>query len=182
MARITESIRAYFEREEWEGQEPDEGVFVFPFEDEFGHRWGCLAMAHEEAEQFVFYSVILEHVRMDRRAEVVAFIMRTNYGMQVGNYEMDLEDGEVRFKTSIDVEGTELTHTLINNLVNLNLMITSTYFDGLMAVMSGEKRALEVVGEFEANEDADDGEGDEDEDGDEGGDGDEGDDSDDDDA
>ncbi|MEX1367587.1 MAG: YbjN domain-containing protein [Nannocystaceae bacterium] len=155
MGRITAVMKEYFEAEGWDGQEPDEGVLVFRFEDDLDHQWGCLAVAHEEAEQLAFYSVVLSAVPPERRAEVTDFIMRTNYGMQVGNFEMDLDDGEIRFKTSIDVEGVELDRALCDNLVSLNLMIMGTYFDGLMAVVSGEKRALEVVGEFEHYDDDD---------------------------
>ena len=162
MGRITDAMKAYFRSEGWKGQEPEEGVLVFRFEDELGHQWGCLAIAHEDAEQLAFYSVILTQVPEARRAEVTNFIMRTNYGMQVGNFEMDLDDGEIRFKTSVDVENAELTNALSDNLVSLNLMITGTYFDGLMSVITGEKRALEVVGVLDDPDDDDDESDDED--------------------
>ena len=157
MGRITEVMKAYFEAEGWEGQEPAPGTLVFLFEDEIGHRWACLAAAHEDAEQLAFYSVLLDPAPPERRAEVAEFILRTNCGMQVGNFEMDLDVGEVRFKTSIDVEGTELSRPLCENLVNVNLMITGLYFDGIMSLITGEKRPLEVVGEFETEQPGGDG-------------------------
>jgi len=32
------------------------------------------------------------------------FLTRANYGLNIGNFEMDFQDGEIRFKTAIDVE------------------------------------------------------------------------------
>lgn len=36
---------------------------------------------------------------------VMEFVTRANFGMVLGNFELDLADGEVRYKTSIDVTG-----------------------------------------------------------------------------
>jgi len=41
------------------------------------------------------------------------FLTRANYGMMIGNFEMDFTDGEIRYKTSIDVEGDKLSSALI---------------------------------------------------------------------
>lgn len=149
MGRIFETVERYFEADDWEGEQVEEGALAFRFENEHGNNWGCLALAIEDAEQFVFYSVLLDPAPPERRAEVIDFIMRANHGMQVGNFEMDLDDGEVRFKTSIDVEGAVLDTPLCRNVVELNLMLMGLYFDGLIAVIRGEKRAEEAVGEIE---------------------------------
>ena len=39
------------------------------------------------------------HVREDKRDVVCRYITRANYGLRNGNLEMDLDDGEVRYKT-----------------------------------------------------------------------------------
>ena len=156
MGRIYEAVKSYFDADEWSGEEVDDGVLAFRFESEAGDQWGCLAVAVEDAEQFVFYSVRLEPMPAARRAEATELIMRANHGMQVGNFEMDLADGEIRFKTSIDVEGSELTAQLCRNMVDLNLMIMGVYFDGFTAVSKGDKSAADVIEELESGPDDDD--------------------------
>jgi len=44
-----------------------------------------------------------------KRGAVAEFINRANYGIIIGNFEMDFADGEIRYKTSIDVQGDKLT-------------------------------------------------------------------------
>jgi len=152
MGRIFETVERYFKNDDWNGEPIEEGVLAFRLENQRGQQWGCLAIAFEEAEQFAFYSVLLDEAPQERRAEVSEFIMRANHGMQVGNFEMDLDDGEVRFKTSVDVENIELDEQIIRNLVELNLMMMGIYFDGIMAVVSGKKRVLEAIGEIETDD------------------------------
>ena len=57
------------------------------------------------------------------------------------------EFGELRFKTSIDVEGGQLTSTMVKNLVYTNLAVMDQYLPGLKKVIDGmepEKAIAEV--------------------------------------
>lgn len=160
MARIFDGIKSFlqthFEAEGLE-REDDEDMLSFRLEDEDGHEWGCLALAEEQSEQVIFYSVVLENTPPEHMPEVMKFVTLANYGMQVGNFELDLEDGEVRFKTAIDVEGVELSDGLLRNLVELNIMMMGLYFDGLLAVMRGGMTADQAIAEVEEDSEEDDG-------------------------
>ncbi len=163
MARIFDGIKSFlqthFEADGLE-REDDEDMLSFRLEDEDGHEWGCLALAEEQSEQAIFYSVVLENTAAEHMLETMRFVTLANYGMQVGNFELDLEDGEVRFKTAIDVEGVELSEGLLRNLVELNLMMMGLYYDGLLAVMRGGMTAEQAIAEIEDADDPDDEDGD----------------------
>lgn len=156
MARIFDGIKSFlqthFEADGLE-REDDEDMLSFRLEDEEGHEWGCLALAEEQSEQVIFYSVMLENASPEHMDQVVRFVTLANYGMQVGNFELDLEDGEVRFKTSVDVEGIELSEGLLRNMVELNIMMMGLYYDGLLAVMRGGMTADQAIAEIEDDED-----------------------------
>ncbi|MCA9704922.1 MAG: YbjN domain-containing protein [Myxococcales bacterium] len=158
MGRIFEGMKRFLiDHFDAEGLEPvDDETLAFRLEDEDGHEWGCMAVAVEAAEQVIFYSVALQPVAAERRDEVMRFVTMANYGMQVGNFELDLQDGEVRFKTAIDIEGVELSDGLIRNLVDLNLMMMGVYHDGLTAVMSGESTAAEAIAGIEDDDEDED--------------------------
>lgn len=79
--------------------------------------WTCYAQVKEEQERFMFYSTLESKVPEDRRIAMAEYLTRANYGLLIGNFEMDFADGEVRFKTSVDIEDSALTHKLIQNLV-----------------------------------------------------------------
>jgi hypothetical protein len=61
---------------------------------------------------------------------------------------MDFDDGEIRYKTSIDVEGDLLTTDLIKQLVYANIMMMDHYLPGIQAVIDGTmspKQAIQAI-------------------------------------
>lgn len=110
-------------------------------------QWKCCAQAREDEQQMVFYSICPRRVEAPERARMAEFITRANYGIVIGNFEMDYADGEVRFKTSIDVEDARLTFPLIHHVVYANLLMTDRYLPGITAVIEGQtaQSALELV-------------------------------------
>ncbi len=62
---------------------------------------------------------------------------RANHDLAIGNFELDFETGEVRFKTSIDVTGSQLDRAVVVRLVTANLSTTDQYLTGLLSVMYG---------------------------------------------
>ncbi len=101
-------------------------------------RWTCYAQAREEQQQFVFYSVSPINAPEAKRSAIAEFIARANYRMIIGNFELDFRDGEIRYKTSIDVEGTTLNHFLIKPMVYTNIMIMDRYLPGMLRVIYGD--------------------------------------------
>jgi hypothetical protein len=99
----------------------------------------------EKEEQFIFYSYFPVKVSEDRRAVMAEFLTRANYGMIIGNFELDLSDGEVRYKTSIDVEDAELSHALAKHIVYANVLTMDRYYKGLVAVAGGGMTAAEAI-------------------------------------
>ena len=85
----------------------------------------------EEKYWLIFYSYLPVNVPVDKMVAAAEFVTRANRGMRIGNFELDYDDGEVRYKTSLDVEGGELSSKMIDNLLRANLSTTNRYFAGL---------------------------------------------------
>ncbi len=115
-----------------------------------GLDWSCFARTLEEDEQFAFYSVLPVEVPAERRAAVCELITRANFGLVIGNFELDLADGELRFKTSIDVEGDRLTEALVRTLVYANVAVTRRYLPAVMGVTRFGVDPAEAVAEVES--------------------------------
>jgi len=62
---------------------------------------------------------------------------------------MDYADGEVRYKTSLDIRDGELTTEMIKVLVHANLSTMDRYFPGMMAVLSGSGAPESAVARIE---------------------------------
>ena len=71
------------------------------------------------------------------------FITRANFGMVIGNFELDLSDGDLRFKVSTQVPpGTDLGAIphfarLYGRLIGSNLSMMDRYRPGIEAVLKG---------------------------------------------
>ncbi|HEY9850963.1 MAG TPA: hypothetical protein V6D28_15955 [Leptolyngbyaceae cyanobacterium] len=77
------------------------------------------------------------------------FITRANYGTIIGNFELDYADGEVRYKTSIDVEGSNLTFPLIKQLVYTNVTMMDEYLPGIVSVIEGNVEPKDAIAKIE---------------------------------
>jgi hypothetical protein len=152
---IFDTMQAFFVDDEWNYEHSEGDTHIrMGFRGKNG-QWRCIAQAREEARQLVFYSVFDSFVPEDRRMIMADFITRANYGLLVGNFEMDFDDGEIRFKTSIDVEGTlhSLTSLIIRRLVYTNVLTVDRYFPGAMQLMFGSQEApKELIARIEAEE------------------------------
>ena len=71
--------------------------------------------------------------------------MRANHQMRLGNFEMDFEDGEVRFKTSLDTDGADLTPAMVRNLIAPNVLAMDRYVPGIALVLNEEETPGEAV-------------------------------------
>jgi hypothetical protein len=111
--------------------------------------WRCYAQTQEERRRVTFYSILDVLVPDARRLAVAEFITRANYGLIIGNFELDFNDGEVRFKTSLDIEGGDLSTTMVRNLVYANLASMDRYLPGLRAVIEGTASPAEAVQQAE---------------------------------
>jgi hypothetical protein len=72
-----------------------------------------------------------------------------NYGIVIGNFEMNFYDGEIRYKTSLDVEGDRLSSTLVKHLVYSNVTSMDKYLPGIMSVIFGNLSPEEVISRVE---------------------------------
>ena len=118
----------------------------------------CYAQVREQQQQFVFYSICPVNAPENKRLAVAEFITRANYGTIIGNFELDYTDGEIRYKTSIDVEGSNLTFPLIKQLVYANVTMMDEYLPGIVSVIEGDvepKEAIRAIEQREANDKAD---------------------------
>lgn len=154
--QIFNAIIAFFEEDDWDFHWLEgTSILSVGFTGKNG-KWVCYAQAREEQEQFVFYSVCPINTPEDRRQAVAEFITRVNYGMIIGNFELDYDDGEIRYKTSIDVEGDGLTPALIKQMVYANVIITDKYLPGIMRVIYANSAPLDEIRLIEGAESLDD--------------------------
>jgi hypothetical protein len=100
-------------------------------------RWRCVADVREEQGVLTYLSFVPEPVLAARRVAVAELLMRINYTLAVGNFELDFDDGECRFRTSIDLEGTDPTRPLVRQLLRANLASMGRYLEAIERAAAG---------------------------------------------
>jgi hypothetical protein len=151
-ASLYESIIQFFTEDDWSFTKiQGEPILRMAFQGENG-TYICYAKVRESEGQFVFYSICPLVIPEEKRGVIAEFIARANYGMIIGNFELDFEDGEVRYKTSIDVTDDQLTLALVKSLVYTNVLTMDRYLLGIRAVLEEGLSAIAAIQHVEAPE------------------------------
>ncbi len=146
---IFDTMVQFFTEDDWKFYQLEgKPILSMAFKGDNGS-WMCYAQAKEEQHQFVFYSIMESNVPADRRQAVAEFLTRANYGLTLGNFEMDFSDGEVRYKTSVDVEGGQLTTQMMKTLVYVNVLMMDKYLPGIMSVIYAGTSPADAVAKIE---------------------------------
>ena len=145
MGRVFDSVIAFLQEDNWRYEENREDFSIrFSFTGK-NARYDCFGRVNEEHEIFVFYAIIPIRVSETQLLLVAELLARINYGLNIGNFEMDMNDGEIRYKTSIDVEGGDLTSHMVETLIAVNISTTDRYFPSFAEVMYAGTTPAEAV-------------------------------------
>jgi len=152
MSSLFDVAVQFFEDDEWNFMEVRPGELLsMAFSGNSGN-FECYAIADEESQIFQFISKAPVKVPKDKRLVIAELLTRANYGLPLGNLEMDFEDGEVRYQTGIAVEGDRLTPALIKRLVHSNMYLIDLFFPAILKVIYGGVSPEKAVKEIEEEE------------------------------
>ena len=74
-----------------------------------------------EPHLLLAYALVPLRVPEASRPAIAEAITRANYGLLLGNFEMDFGDGELRFKVTLDLAGVALTTPMIADVLAASL-------------------------------------------------------------
>ena len=150
MTGLFSELIDYMEEEDWKYEILEgETIIRFHFKGTAG-RLLCYGEVDEEKYWLIFYSYMPVNVPPEKMIDAAEFVARANRGMRIGNFELDYDDGEMRYKTSLDVEGGELSGKMIDNLLRANLSTINRYFTGLMELIYSDRLVIDLIKKIEA--------------------------------
>jgi hypothetical protein len=109
----------------------------------------CFVQVEAELELMIVYVYAPVKAPEARRPAVAEFIVRANYGIWIGNFELDYADGEIRYKGCVDFEGTTLGDPQIRNTIYASVRSMDRYLPGLMDVIYGNTSPAEAIASVE---------------------------------
>jgi hypothetical protein len=112
--------------------------------------WESYAIADEQPGLLLLYSILEVSVPDERRPAAAMLIARLNQGLPVGNWELDLASGSLRYKTSLDLGAEQLTLALCDRLLERNMDTVAAHVAALEGFAAGRldmAAALAAAGE-----------------------------------
>ena len=91
--------------------------------------WVCLFRIQERTQLVAVYGILPFSVPDSHRNAAMLLKTQLNYDMILGNIEMDLSDGEIRYKTAIDVEAAGMADEVISYLIQSVIAMTTVTYE-----------------------------------------------------
>ena len=137
---IRAAVENYFETEGAKYTPFDErGVAhaTYAVDVKFGH---VEVFFHAYRDMLILHLIVPLKTGEDERAKVGEFLHRANYGLKVGGFDFDFNDGEISYRVAIYCGSDEFAppgHEQIDAALTIGLMMIDKYGDGLVKVMFG---------------------------------------------
>ena len=110
-------------------------------------KWHCMVQTRENENQLIFYSSLENGIPESMIEKIMRFITIVNYRLVVGNFEMDISDGELNYKTALDLDGIDPPQSLIRNIIQTNLATFDRHLLGINSIIEGKSvnSALDII-------------------------------------
>lgn len=153
---VAKSIKSFLEGDDWH----------FSFDEEKGTFSFTLSMKNQMKKinyiisvKDSFYTVYAiapigaDSADSEGMLKMAEFICRANYGLRRGNFELDMRDGEIRYKYFVDFDDATLSQKAIKNSIYTPASMFIRYAPGIMSVIFGGAEAKDAVEKCEQSQD-----------------------------
>ena len=154
---LNDVVLTWFAEDGWSLTSAEDGhTWLASVEGEHG-RWAVLVQLFPDRGVFACYSLVPVSPPSTRLAEVVEYLTRANAGLVTGNFEVDMDGGEVRFKAAVDLSeippddlaSGSVIRALVSDLAYTNVATTDRYLPGLLQVVAGAASPAEALAAVE---------------------------------
>jgi len=148
MGKILDAVEKYLTGEDWNFKKlPDnEAILCSVKRKEASFR--MVIQSREQSSLLTIKTSMENNIPEGKRLIVSDFINRMNFHVQIGNFELDMNDGEIRFRTSIDIEDSTLTQAMIRNLMAVGVIMMDQAFPIIMGIVYGGVSAKDAEQKF----------------------------------
>jgi len=143
------AVIEFFKTQSWDYKEDGQRPVVYTAANAENGPLRCFVSAGNDNEHLVFISFFPALAPPKKRRACAEVITRINYDLLQGCFEMDFEDGEIRFRTSIAVLDSDMPIPAkqIEQLVFTNLATMDRYMAPIMRVLYNNERPDEALRE-----------------------------------
>lgn len=151
MSAVMDAVKGFLDGEAWAYEaHPGGSALRLRFKGEAGEWVVLVQEVGAEGGKVVVYSMPANVVPAAARPAAGETVARLNFGMILGNWELDYDSGEIRYKTSADFRGEGVSSGSIRHLVYTNVLMVDRYLPALLAVVFGGRDPAEAVAAIDA--------------------------------
>jgi hypothetical protein len=139
--RATRTLGRVLAEVGWDGDESDEGhTFAVDLGPPHIPVSEVVLLIDPDTQSFMLLAHLEPAAPEGAREAVMRYITRVNWELTHGNFEMDLDEGAVRFRATVAFSGSELADTALRYAILCAMEAVEAHADALSALASGEAR------------------------------------------
>lgn len=96
--------------------------------------YGVTFLTNEHARTVISLAQPTLAIRPERRAAVAEFVTRINWMLPLGCLEFSLDDGVLRSRVAVTVDGTALSAAMVRTMLNVSVNLLDRYLSGVRLV------------------------------------------------
>ncbi|MBR6789939.1 MAG: YbjN domain-containing protein [Oscillospiraceae bacterium] len=138
MYSIERSVKEYLDSQSWRYKHDEEKHrFIFGMKLDCENVDGCMLAVTARDEEDLSCKALYEFkVPEARRAAVTEFITRANYGLFLGNFQMDLNDGELIYQTYAAFYDQRAMQQEVRRVIQVAIHMAERYGQGIYDVIN----------------------------------------------
>lgn len=105
---------------------------------------GYLFRVQEKNKLLAIYGILPFLIPESHQSAAMLLITQINYDMMIGNLEMDINDGEIRYKNAIDVEAVGLDDDILEHLLQSIIAMTTVAHEIFSDLVNNQYPAEEL--------------------------------------
>lgn len=149
MGDLIDTVESYLIDIGWKFEKDDEASVIKTGVNATNASYRLIIYAIEDKDLLTVYVSQDNNIPESKRAAVAEFIARANFGLNLGNFDFDMDDGELGYKVAVDVEGGSLSLDMVGNMVGAAVATMDKYYPGLMSVLFANVAAHDAILQIE---------------------------------
>jgi len=132
---LANRVEEYLKSQNWKYEfSEEEGLFRFGMSLE-NKMNNCRMVILVGDELFTSYAIAPVSADADTMAQMSNYLTRANYGLKIGNFELDYHDGEIRYKATLFCGETVPALDAVERVADMPFRMMERYGGGLLNVL-----------------------------------------------
>lgn len=149
---IAEAVNKFLVDDEWNFDfDREEGQFHFrlTLDGKLKETRYCIIINEDDYTVYAYSPIGADKGDEQMMSAMADFICRANYGMKNGNFELDMMDGEIRYKCYVDCENMIPSADVIRNSIYCPASMLDRYGGGIVGIVCLDASPADAIAKCE---------------------------------